>query len=148
MILDTLQNSMKYASVNPRFAKAFEYLMNNDLAALPVGKVELEGADLVVNVVEITGKTASEARMETHNKFIDIQVPVGKAERMGWKAAEKLNEITEAYSETKDITFFADKATCFIDVQPFEFAIFFPEDGHQPGISSGTYKKIIVKVRV
>lgn len=148
MILDTLENGLKYTSINPRFAKAFEYLMQNDLAALPAGKVELDGSVLVVNIVDITGKTIDDARMETHNKFIDIQVPVGQAERMGWKATDKLSEITEPYNDAKDVTFFADKATTFVDVQPYEFAVFFPEDGHQPGISSGTYRKIIVKVRV
>jgi biofilm protein TabA len=148
MILDTLQNGMKYASVHPRFAKAFEYLLNNDLAALPTGKVELEGSDLVVNIVDITGKSAADARMETHRNFIDIQVPVGQTETMGWKATEKLSEPTQEYDSTKDLTFYADQATCMLHVQPYEFAVFFPEDGHQPGIAEGTYRKIIVKVRV
>lgn len=148
MILDSLKNGIKYASLNPGFVKAFEYLNNNDLSALAVGKVELDGSDLVVNIVDITGKPEDQARMETHQNFIDIQVPVGQAERMGWKAADKLADITEPYNEAKDVTFFGDKATCYIDVLPYEFAIFFPEDGHQPGISTGTYRKIIVKVRV
>lgn len=148
MILDTLQNGMKYASVHPRFAKAFEYLLNNDLAALPTGKVELEGTDLIINIVDITGKTEADARMETHRNFIDIQVPVGQTETMGWKATEKLCEPTQEYDAVKDLTFYADKATGMFDVQPYEFAVFFPEDGHQPGIAEGTYRKIIVKVRV
>ncbi len=148
MILDSLQNGPKYACVHPRFAKAFDYLLNNDLAALPAGKVELEGSDLVINVVDVTGKTADQANMETHNSFIDIQVPVDKAETMGWKAAGKLCEPTQDYDASKDLSFFADKATTMIEVQPMEFAIFFPEDGHQPGIAEGTYRKIIVKVRV
>lgn len=148
MILDKLQNGLKYASVHPRFKKAFDYLMNNDLTALPLGKLELEGSDLVVNIVDITGKTALEARMETHNNFIDIQVPVGQAEMMGWKAASDLKESTMDYDPQKDLSFFADAATTMLLVQPYEFAVFFPEDGHQPGIGSGTYRKIIVKVRV
>jgi YhcH/YjgK/YiaL family protein len=148
MILDSLQNGLKFACVHPRFAKAFDYLLNNDLAALPAGKIELEGSDLVINVVDITGKTADQAKMETHRNYIDIQVPVGKAETMGWKAAGHLTEPTQVYDETKDLCFFADKATTMIEVQPMEFAIFFPEDGHQPGIAEGTYRKIIVKVRV
>jgi len=148
MILDSLQNCTKYACVHPRFAKAFEFLLNNDLAALPLGKVELEGSDLVVNVVEITGKTVDQASMETHHNYIDIQVPVGKAETMGWKAASQLSQPTQVYDPEKDITFFADKATTMIVVQPMEFAIFFPEDGHQPGIAEDIYRKIIVKVRV
>lgn len=148
MIHDSLKNAAKYANVHPRFKKAFDFLIENDLNALEKGKIELEGSDLVVNVVDITGKNPEAARMETHNNFIDIQLPVGAIETMGWKATHKLTEITEAYNEKNDIAFFGDKATSFVTVQPFEFVIFFPEDGHQPGIGTGTYRKIIVKVRV
>jgi len=148
MILDILENSGLYESIHPRFKKAFDYLKNTDLVALPFGKIELEGASLVVNVVEITGKAADAAKMETHNKFIDIQVPIGKTETMGWISGSKLTEATEAYNADKDVSFFANKASNFIAVQPFEFAVFFPKDGHQPGIAEGIYKKIIVKVLV
>lgn len=148
MILDTLENARMYESVNPRFKQAFDFLLKEDLAALPAGKIELDGANLFVNVVDITGKSVDEAKMETHNEYIDIQVPVGKAETMGWLAASKLKNPTAPYNSEKDITFFTDKASNLILVQPYEFAIFFPEDGHQPGISEGTYRKIIVKVRV
>jgi len=89
MILDTVKNGEKYASVHPLFKKAFNYLQSVDLAALPVSQIELQGSDLVVNVVDITGKKPEDARMETHNNFIDIQVPVGAAETMGWIAGEK-----------------------------------------------------------
>jgi len=148
MILDSLKNGQKYASVHPRFKKAFDYLQSVDLAALPTGKIELEGTDLVVNVVDITGKTEAAAKMETHNNFIDIQIPVGSVETMGWIAGSNMQEVTDPYNADKDVTFYADKATVFVNVQPYEFVIFFPEDGHQPGISEGTYRKIIVKVRV
>ena len=48
MIIDTLENLEQYASVNPRFAKAIEYLKSTDLNAQEPGKVELDGKDLVV----------------------------------------------------------------------------------------------------
>ena len=57
-------------------------------------------------------------------------------------------EVQEDYNEEKDITFFADTPTTYIQVQPGEFAIFFPEDGHAPGIAEGNFKKVIVKVRI
>lgn len=148
MILDSLENSKLYEAINPRFKKAFDFLKTNNLAALPLGKIELEGTDLFVNVAEITGKTALEARVETHNRYIDIQVPVSAVETMGWISGINLKEISEPYNPEKDLAFFADKATNFIAVQPFQFAVFFPEDGHQPGIAEGTVKKIIVKVLV
>jgi len=148
MILDSLKNCDKYASIHPGFKKAFDFLINTDLAAMPAGKTELEGTDLFVNAVDITAKTVDVAKMETHNNYIDIQVPIGAVETMGWKAANKLSQVTDPYNAEKDITFYTDKATSFVNVQPYEFAVFFPEDGHQPGIGEGIFRKIIVKVRV
>lgn len=147
MILDKLTNAGLYENVHPRFKKAFEFLRTNDLTQIPLGKTELEGSDLVVNVVEVDGKTPEQSRMETHANFIDIQVPVSQAETMGWKATSDLREVTQAYDAAKDLSFFADKATVMLQVQPFEFAVFFPEDGHQPGIAEGKLRKVIVKVR-
>lgn len=146
MILDSLENAGLYESIHPRFKQAFDFLRNTNLVTLPLGKIELDGSDLFVNVVEVAGKTADAARMETHNNYIDIQVPVGAVETMGWIAGNKLKEVTDLYNADKDISFFADRAANFIVVQPFEFAVFFPTDGHQPGIAEGVFKKIIVKV--
>lgn len=148
MILDSLKNAGLYESIHPLFKAAFDYLNSNDLAALPTGKVELQGKDLFVNVVDAEGRTTETAKMETHINYIDIQVPVGGVETMGWLPGNKLGEATIAYSEEKDVAFFGDKATNFIGVQPYDFAIFFPQDGHQPQIFEGVQRKIIVKVRV
>lgn len=148
MIIDKLENGMKYAAMNPRFAKAFEFLMNNDLVALQAGKVELEGKDLVVNVNDFAGKAEPDCRMESHDAFIDIQLPVNADEQMGWTARCDLSQITEQKPE-KDVVFYADKAQMMLNIPAGHFAIFFPHDGHQPGIAPGrTYRKIIVKVRV
>jgi len=148
MILDSLLNSGLYESIHPRFKQAFDFLRNTDLNTYPLGKVELDGKNLFVNVVDATGKTAETAKLETHNLYIDIQVPVTTTETMGWVAGNSLKEITDPYNPEKDITFFADKASNFIKVQPSEFVVFFPEDGHQPQIFEGMHKKIIVKVLV
>ena len=146
MILDSLLNSGLYESIHPRFKQAFDFLNNTDLINLPFGKIELDGSNLFVSVVEITGKTAQSGRLESHKLYIDIQVPVTAPETIGWLAGNKLNVITEKYDAEKDIAFFANTASIFLNVQPMEFAIFFPTDGHQPGIAEGRHKKIIVKV--
>ena len=148
MILDSLENSKLYYAIHPRFKQAFDFLMQTDLVNLPLGKMELDGANLFVNVVEIEGKTPETAKLETHNHYIDIQVPLTITETMGWIAGNKLTTPTEKYNSEKDLSFFADKASNFIRVRPFEFAVFFPLDGHQPGICDGISKKIIVKVLV
>lgn len=148
MILDSLENAGLYESTHPRFKHAFDFLRSTDLASLPLGKMELDGKNLFVNVVDAVGKTPDVAKMETHNKYIDIQVPVTGSETMGWITGSKLKKITEPYNADKDISFFADKASNFIVVQPLQFAVFFPQDGHQPQLFEGIIKKIIVKVLV
>ena len=148
MILDSLKNTGLYESIHPRLKQAFDFLQTTDLMTLPVGKIELDGTNLYVNVVEIDGKTPDTARMETHNLYMDIQIPLTTIETMGWIAGNTLHDITQPYNSEKDITFFAEKATNLLQVQPAEFVIFFPEDGHQPGIFEGKHKKIIIKVLV
>jgi uncharacterized protein, YhcH/YjgK/YiaL family len=148
MILDSLENSGLYESIHPRFKQAFDFLRSNDLVALPLGKIELDGKNLFINVVDAAGKTVETAKMETHNKYIDIQIPVTGVETMGWVAGSELKSVTDPYNTEKDVSFFSDGASNFIAVKPFQFAIFFPTDGHQPQLFDGVVKKLIVKVLV
>lgn len=145
MILDTLENLERYEGMNPLFPKAIEYLKNTDLNALPVGKVELHGTDLVVNVNETKPKQKEDAKLETHNKYIDIQIPLSGVEVMGYTPANALP--AAEYNEEKDITFFPGLAESYFEVKPGMFAIFFPEDGHAPGVTDTGVKKIIIKVK-
>lgn len=147
MIIDTLDNLGKYASVNPLFAKAIEYLEATDLKAQEVGKVELQGKDLVVNFSVAKGKTKEQAMLETHRNFIDIQIPLSCTEVMGYTPACNLPD--GDYNAEKDITKFALPSEAYIPVHPGMFAIFFPQDGHAPCITDEeNIRKVVVKVRV
>ena len=147
MIIDTLDNLGKYATVNPQFAKAIEYLEATDLKAQEVGKVELQGKDLVVNFSVAKGKTKEQAMLETHRNFIDIQIPLSCTEVMGYTPACNLPD--GEYNAEKDITKFALPSEAYIPVHPGMFAIFFPQDGHAPCITDEeSIRKVVVKVRV
>ncbi len=148
MILDSLKNSAMYEGLHPRFKAAFDFVKNTDFSKLEPGKIEIDGKNLFVNFAEGVGKTPEVAKMETHNDYIDIQIPFTSVETMGYIPTVDLKEPMDAYNAEKDITFFKDAATAFIKVVPGQFAIFFPEDGHQPGIGDGPFRKIIVKVKV
>ena len=118
MVVDTLENLEKYASLNPLFAQAIEFLKSHDLQAMEVGKTELKGKDLLVNI-----------------------------EIMGYTAAKDCVPADAPYNEEKDITFFEGLAETYVAVKPGMFAIFFPQDGHAPGITPDGVKKVIVKVK-
>ncbi len=146
MIIDTLENLSKYAALNPLFPKVVEYIQNNDLAAHEPGKVQIEGADLFVNYNVSKGKTKEEARIESHNRMIDIQIPLNVPETMGYTARKDLPEAE--YNAEKDITFYPGLAKTYVTVQPGEFAVFFPQDGHAPCVSDASeIRKVIFKVK-
>ncbi len=144
MVIDKIENLEKYASLNPLFAQAIEFLKSTDLNAHEIGKVKLQGDDLVVNFAQARPKTKEEAKLETHNRFIDIQIPLDGVEVMGYTPRADLPDAE--YNAEKDITFYPGLAESYLTIKPGMFAIFFPEDGHAPGVTSDGVKKVIVKV--
>lgn len=146
MILDTLENFGKYVSLNPLFPKVLEYLQNTDLMAQEPGCVNIDGNKLFVNHNVAKGKTVDQARMETHNAMIDIQIPLSCPEVIDYIPRQYLSRAE--YDATQDITFYLDRPEQYITVHPGEFVIFFPEDGHAPCISPvPEYKKVIFKIK-
>ena len=75
MVVDRLENIEKYASLNPLFAQAIEFLKSHDLNALEVGKTELKGKDLLVNVAQTKPKAKEAVRLITSNGvFLTLQI--------------------------------------------------------------------------
>ncbi len=147
MIIDELKHLKDYESLNPLFSKVVEFINQHDLNTLEEGKHEIVGKDLFVNIQTAKGKTPDEAVIETHNKMIDIQIPLSAAETYGYTPREALPEV--AYNEEKDITKIPGLAAeSYVTAQPGCFAIFFPQDGHAPCIAGvDEIKKAIFKVK-
>lgn len=146
MVIDKLENLERYVPLHPLFAEAVAFLKTTDLRAHEAGKVVLKEGELIVNFADACPKTKEEALLETHNDFIDIQIPLSGEEVMGYTPRTDLPEA--AYNAEKDITFYEGLATNYLTVKPGMFTIFFPEDAHAPGITPDGVRKVIVKVRV
>ena len=124
MVVDTLENLEKYTSLNPLFVQAIDFIRSHDQHTMEMGKTELQGKNLVVNIALTTPKTKEQAKLAKYCSPADVP-----------------------YNEDDDITFFEGAAEAYIPVKPGMFTIFFPEDGHAPGISSEGVKKVIIKVK-
>ncbi|MDF9829646.1 YhcH/YjgK/YiaL family protein [Parabacteroides sp. PF5-6] len=146
MIHDSRKNMQAIASLHPLFAQAIAFVEKTDFTTLEDGRYEIEGDRLYVAISTITGKKQEEAVLETHNRYIDIQFPLSGVETIGWKAGSDLQTVTQPYAADKDITFFGDQPTTYTAIHPGEFAVYFPEDGHAPGIGQGTIRKVVIKV--
>lgn len=146
MVIDTLNNLEKYVSLNPLFADVVRFIKENDLSKLEVGKHYIKGKDLFVNIDLTHGKTEAEAVMETHRKMIDIQIPLEVDETFGYTPLSDLPEIE--YNAEKDITKYPGvKAQTLIKCKVGQCVIFFPQDGHQPCIAQGDFRKAIFKIK-
>ena len=86
MILNVLENADRYLSLNKGFAKAFEFLRRADLLALPVDRYPIDGERVYAIVARSPGQTKGDDLLETHGKYIDIQLVLAGTDEMGWKA--------------------------------------------------------------
>lgn len=147
MIIDTIDNFGKYVTLNPLFADVLEFLKTNDLQTMEAGKYPIKDKNLFLNLQVAKQRTKDTAFLETHIEMIDIQIPVSCAETFGYTPLCDLPAFD--YNTEKDITKYGDtKAQTYVTVNPGQFAIFFPQDGHAPCIiDEPEIKKAIFKVK-
>ena len=147
MIIDTIENLGKYVALNPLFADVVEFLKNHDLQSMEPGKYPIKDKDLFMNLQVAQQRTKDTAFLETHVEMIDIQIPITCAETFGYTPLCDLPAFE--YNAEKDITKYGDtKPQTFVTVNPGQFAIFFPQDGHMPCIiDEPEIKKAIFKVK-
>jgi len=149
MIIDTIRNAPKYFSAHPLFARAFEYINQNDLANAEDGKTEIaDGLKAIISNSPGKTKEASLSKFECHNKNIDIQLCLKGVETIGWTPREKCVTPNGDYNAEKDVQLYHEAADTFFQLTDGQFAIFFPEDVHAPMIGEGPIKKLVIKVRI
>lgn len=149
MILDSLKNCARYYGISPRMKKAFDLIAATDWKKLEPGIHELDGKDIYVNVLERELKKKSDAKLEIHNEYIDIQVLIsGREESFGWSERKDLKKPLDEFNKEKDIQLFDDEPQTYYTVRPGQFTVLLPEDGHAPMVGEGVVRKIIVKVRL
>lgn len=144
MIIDTLANLKDYATVHRDMPAVIDFLLTHNLTALENGRIKL--GDGFINIQTINPKTKEEARLESHQKMIDIQIPIDGDEIMGFTSL--CDAVPATYNEEKDITFHPGSADSYLHVRKGMFAVFFPQDVHAPGITNISMRKIVVKLPV
>ncbi|MDR0954430.1 MAG: YhcH/YjgK/YiaL family protein [Rikenellaceae bacterium] len=148
MILDTLSQAPRYAALHPLFAQAIDFLMRGDLASLAPGKYPIDGDNLWATISEESLRRREDSLVEAHDRYIDIHLCLRGEETIGWRARSTCREVAEDRLAEQDIIFYQEPATQFITLHPGEFAVFFPDDGHQPLLGEGTVRKCILKIKV
>jgi biofilm protein TabA len=151
MIADTLNQCSRYTALSPRFAAAFQFLQQLPADQSP-GRYPLDGDDCFALVQAYATKPLAEAKFEAHRKYIDIQFIQSGGETILWAPLATLTETVQPYAPEKDVTFYATPPHVTpVHLRAGDFTIFFPEDGHAPGLGCNGFsevRKTVMKIRV
>ncbi len=148
MIIDIISQADRYVSLNKGFAAAFKFLTQPELKSLAPGDYPIDGKKVYASIVKTKGRKPEQAKIETHQRYIDIQMVLGGVDTMGWTPAEKCKDVSMAYDAERDLQFFHEESESWQVVKEDYFAIFFPADAHMPLIGDGDIHKVVVKVAV
>ncbi len=151
MIADTLSQCRRYTALSPRFAAAFQFLQQLP-ADKPTGHYALEADHCFALVQAYPTRPLAEAKFESHRKYIDIQFIQAGRETILWSPLATLTKTIQPYDAAKDIAFYATPTHAVpIQLRAGDFAIFFPEDGHAPGLEYDgptQVRKTVIKIQV
>lgn len=147
MIFDHLNNAARYEVLHPDFRLAFDFLQRSDLAQLSVGKHTLRGNEVFALVSDAVGFGGKEqARLESHQRYLDIQVVVAGTDVMGWRNQAACHEVTEPYAPERDVVFYGDRPLVWLAVPAQHFVVFYPEDAHAPLATAEMVRKVVFKI--
>ncbi len=148
MIVDTLEQCERYRHLHPGFAAAFDFATSRDLGTMAPGRHLIDGDRLYVSIDNTEGRGRTDARLESHRRYIDIQLTLAGDEEIGWHPLSLCRAPAAPFDEQRDIRFYDDAPDSWVAVPPGRFAIFFVEDAHAPLGGTGPLRKAIFKIAV
>lgn len=150
MIYDKIDSLEIYAGISEDIRFGLEWLRDVK-PDIEKGIYELSPRVKAI-VSEYTTKEVNEKGYEAHRDYIDIQYLISGQEKICCLPLEYLKK-TKAYNKEIDAAFYTEA-----NINPQEiligngfFAIFYPQDGHEPGLCLGKadiVKKVVIKVKM
>lgn len=149
MVYDKIDNIETYKGLSEDIYEGLKFLKSSTLD-LACGVHEINPRVKAI-VSEYETKSVNENGYEAHRKFIDIQYLLKGTEKNCCLPIENLKE-TKPYKEEIDAAFYeAEIPTQELMLGEGYFTIYWPQDGHMPGLCAiriETVKKVVVKVEM
>lgn len=147
MIYDLLVNIGNYRGIGRNLDRAIEYLIKTDLDTLPMGRTEIDGDRVFLNMMEAETHELKCDSYEIHRAYMDIQIDLEGCEVIG----TALDGVTLVGEYSPDFQRAAAPAGtgCNCVMGPGRFIICMTGEAHAPGGWMGSaekVKKCVVKV--
>jgi len=139
MILDKIENIDLYSGISENIKNAIEYLKQTDFSKKEIGKHEVD--DNMFYIVNEYETQDFNGILEAHKTYIDLQYILEGSEIIQFESLEK-QKIKKAYNSKDDYAFYFSNNPTQLILEEGNFAIFFPNDLHVPGIKNRETKNI------
>lgn len=149
MIFDRLENVNRYKGLGRGLDTALDFLAKQGMEADEAGITDL-GNGIIAHCAVYVPVAPEAGTAEAHRKYIDVMLIKEGNEQIGYQPVSVLKNIIQEYDAQTDALLAREEMPLF----PFrkgDFAVWFPQDAHMPGIFEGearTVKRVIVKVPV
>jgi YhcH/YjgK/YiaL family protein len=149
MIIDGLHQVKLYNPPSNVLSDSIDFVLTNKFSMKSGNTYSIGKQGIYVIPQEYVVTKMEEKAIESHRKFIDIQVMMEGMEYLGY--AEKKSLQSLGYDEEHDFERMAGTLT-FLPLRQEFFAVLFPQDAHMPGVlgpgSTPAVKKMVIKVPV
>ena len=152
MIFSSIKNLSENDFGQKYMACAAEFLLTHNLDELPLGKTEIDGDNVFMNVMEIETVQPSEKDYEAHKIYADIHIVIAGTESI---AVAPLEQCVLKGEFDYDIDFGAyinPGEETWVTLHAGDFMVTPSSDAHKPGCtlkkSGSKLKKAVMKVRV
>jgi biofilm protein TabA len=149
MIFDAIRHAGLYDPPNKLLSDSIDFILNNRFSFTNPQRYEIGTHGIYTIPQEYPLKKKEDKAIESHRKYIDIQVMMEGKEYLGYADTSTLHSM--GYDEEHDF----ERLTGTLTFLPFPkdcFAVLFPQDAHMPGVqgrgSTTTVKKMVIKVPV
>lgn len=151
MICDTLENLNRYRGIHENFDTAIDYLfayhVAHDLTELPLGRTEVDGENVFINVMEADLHPDEGSHLEYHHKYADLQLDLTGGEGWGFATAPGV----EVGAFSGDIGFRDSADAVSGSLGEGRFVLFFPGELHRPGVARpecAHVRKAVIKIKM
>ena len=147
MICDTLDQLHLYKGFHKNLDTAIEFLAAHPLDTLPLGRTEVDGDEVFINVMDADLKPHTGSHAEYHRLYADLQIDLTGGE--GWGYTTLLGE--EAGEFTGDIGFRTSPDAVSGTLGEGRLVLFFPGELHKPGVARpgcAHVRKVVIKIRM
>lgn len=148
MIYETLKNLSVYSAMAPEAVKLLAEKLPQLNGETPNGKIVLIEDKLFILIQRYNTRSFEESKVETHGNFADLQMLLAGREEIGYADVAGLPCLSEYNAEGDYALFEAQKEQMtFMTLNPGNFTIFLPGEGHMPGCGDGSaVVKAVIKI--